>query len=382
MYCNVSFLRRCQKAFTLVELLVVIGIIAVLVGILLPALNKARQSAQSIACAANLRSIAQAMIIYTAEFKGAIPGSAVTTGGHLFNITGTGSSTTFTLKPGINAGNSPDVIDIQDYVGPLARMMRLRLMDIEQGNTDVTESLNVVPRWRAYRNLKQFRCPTASGMIATEFTSTGAGTGPMLSYATAANFLFLSRGTATSNGGMSGSVWTPGSPYWILPEGYSPKITKIGQSSQKIYIADAARWSDGTKSPSFSIGGIGGGGWQNSTPFADFGAFTGASKAYGRWNTPEAGLTPKAFDVKLLSYRHGTRRPNLNGGSYRLNVAFFDGHVSTLDEMDSTNPLYWLPRGTRFSNTAVETFSGNQQWMIWPDTRARLGIPSGAWIVP
>ncbi len=59
-----------RPAFTLVELLVVIGIIAVLIGILLPSLAKARMSAQSAVCLSNLRQLVLAASIYTAENKG------------------------------------------------------------------------------------------------------------------------------------------------------------------------------------------------------------------------------------------------------------------------------------------------------------------------
>ena len=65
--------RFPRHAFTLVELLVVIGIIAVLISVLLPALGKARESANAIKCAANLRSIGQGLLIYAAENKSTFP---------------------------------------------------------------------------------------------------------------------------------------------------------------------------------------------------------------------------------------------------------------------------------------------------------------------
>lgn len=64
---------RRRRGFTLVELLVVIGIIALLVSILLPTLNKARESAQRTKCLANLRSIGQMVTMYANRAKGQIP---------------------------------------------------------------------------------------------------------------------------------------------------------------------------------------------------------------------------------------------------------------------------------------------------------------------
>ncbi len=58
-----------RNAFTLVELLVVIGVIALLISILLPALNKAQQQARKIACQSNLRMMGQALAIYTSDTK-------------------------------------------------------------------------------------------------------------------------------------------------------------------------------------------------------------------------------------------------------------------------------------------------------------------------
>src|SRR5688500_20278864 len=65
--------QRARFGFTLVELLVVIGIIAVLIALLLPALNRARQQAKAVQCQSNLRSIGQGLLIYAGMNKGTLP---------------------------------------------------------------------------------------------------------------------------------------------------------------------------------------------------------------------------------------------------------------------------------------------------------------------
>jgi prepilin-type N-terminal cleavage/methylation domain-containing protein/prepilin-type processing-associated H-X9-DG protein len=65
--------RRIHRAFTLIELITVIGIIAVLLALLMPSLIAARKSAMTIQCASNLRQLTTALINYSVEWKGAFP---------------------------------------------------------------------------------------------------------------------------------------------------------------------------------------------------------------------------------------------------------------------------------------------------------------------
>jgi prepilin-type N-terminal cleavage/methylation domain-containing protein/prepilin-type processing-associated H-X9-DG protein len=65
--------RRRRRAFTLVELLVVIGIIALLIAILMPALSRARDQANMVKCMSNMRQIGQAYMMHAQEHRNHVP---------------------------------------------------------------------------------------------------------------------------------------------------------------------------------------------------------------------------------------------------------------------------------------------------------------------
>ena len=113
-----------RLAFTLVELLVVIGIIAVMISILLPTLGRARESARQAKCLNNMRQISVATVSFAGEHKSWMPGRA-----------GSGI-TKFNSSGGIGGGGTPADAPSADWIAWLRRIDPVTGVDSGDANRD------------------------------------------------------------------------------------------------------------------------------------------------------------------------------------------------------------------------------------------------------
>jgi prepilin-type N-terminal cleavage/methylation domain-containing protein/prepilin-type processing-associated H-X9-DG protein len=320
--------RPRARAFTLVELLVVIGIIAVLIGILLPALNKARRSANTTQCASNMRMIALGMLNYISNHKGVLPPAMVT-------------------KSSIDgAGNSDTTNPFPDGWFWAAELMRLKYVQAP----NLLSGANGDKQFH-FEKASVFRCPEGN---LPEDTTPFAG----LSAATKGDYPADRKNSIPINGGIANSPRFDGGEPYSVASWY--QLCAISSGNRVAYVGgDPSHVPGDDKVPAdapfvfFDQN-------KNGKPAPEAGTGMGgqlavpgytrktsrirhsdtmcmiAEAAYMNWMMGSTGFKPASSTVNgetqwmtPLAARHGKRSANGNNGY--TNMAFFDGHVALLD---------------------------------------------------
>lgn len=343
---------KTRKAFTLIELLVVISIIALLIGILLPALGSARATAQDMVCGTTLKSIGTAQVIYAGDYRDHYSSPVNVGAKYLARVVLPGTG----VIDGAEAleGSTNEILptQTQDWITPI---LGDSLGFSSRRAKKVTQLSN------------DFGCASAKFFIDAPFPdSNGSGIPADFdefaeeviigvkqgSYLMPTGFAHLSSdsiGVVQSlvqrisvdgaidirNDRMLESMLShSNSPK--QPQGFRHKMTSVGTViSSKIMAADGTRfWTD----PGYQ-GGVGGLTYNPTVAPEHFGNFTGStptfteSTAWGRESRYSSSQTN--LDISLRHKDHGA------------NALYFDGSVRSITSTEMwTDPNPWHPTGT------------------------------------
>jgi prepilin-type processing-associated H-X9-DG protein/prepilin-type N-terminal cleavage/methylation domain-containing protein len=305
---------RRSLGFTLVELLVVVAVIALLIGVLLPALAGARASGQQLKGAANQKQMVLGLIRWASENDD--------------QIAGTNTS-----------GRKLETFDVEDSENRLSRSA-----DRPTQNWDwISPAIGAdsMPDSRAERFVRiweDFGDPTMSDVLPADAVKNAnsdlttvlqaRGEMPVPSVLMPASWQWAGNVPGTNR------VTQPSAEEDVaeLPSNWFPRITNVGSESRKVAIADGYA---NLTSPEVD-GAI----WSRPEDPDSYGAFASSSPV--KLNSINYDNSSKDAS---RSYRHRSK----------MNAGFWDGHVETLNLRDSQNPNLWYPKGTVMGGNTTET---------------------------
>ena len=287
------------QGFTLVELLVVIGIIAVLIGILLPALNRARAAAQNVVCCSNARQLASAAIMFAQEHQGHVPPCSDTA----FAAINDPAKRNFSYRA--NAG----VDQLQDWASALLPYM---------GDRSVIDFQKAPPN-----KIKVFQCPSDIWISAEQpghrlynDVTNSASPYQTVSYGYNADISCLLDAAGTgrfANDGNYVSVYNgPLDPVKSGGQPLNARFNKVARPAETLLFADCGtRPLQGTPNAPLDNNEI----------------------LYYTTNFMKAATNPSPGTLYGISVKSNLqKRIPLERHKGRLNIAFCDGHAETLGQ--------------------------------------------------
>jgi prepilin-type N-terminal cleavage/methylation domain-containing protein/prepilin-type processing-associated H-X9-DG protein len=305
--------NRKRKAFTLVELLVVIGIIAVLIAMLLPALNKAREGARAVQCLSNMKQLATATIMFANEHKGYMPGNGA---GLTVSDPSTGQITG-SASPATDYKTPADWIAWQRKTDPITGMAYSAAMDQNITFSALTPYLGgkYIDHTIGNHNANDvaaklesvYRCPSDNLQSRPKTTDFDGGKG-LYRYSYAMNYLVANPVKGIGTSPVDSKGYAAGARNgWM----FSGKISSIKKSSNVILLIceDEQTIDDGYFNPNPS-----------------------------QWTSAQC---------EMLASRHSIGRASANNNTSstgnqdaRGNVAFCDGHGEMLGRKDALRARY------------------------------------------
>lgn len=312
---------RLRRGFTLIELLVVISIIALLIGLLLPALGAARQVGQGVVCKSNLRQIGMAYSDYAANWKEYLPGP--------------NTSGMTVARPNGDPPTRPIMPD--DWYSPL---FGDTLGLSSQRNTRLLEIFNQKFRCPANKNHYDYIYPSGSGWPnpTTIYQNSYSAPLPL--------FYYYDQADATKHGQPTGRYF--GNSFDQMVDTRTAhnnfKIGSLGTPSLKVVAVDGARYVDGNNQISFNIdnGSLYGSNFSNRSPGLNvFFQTNGNPYKFATDNVNEKRLHPLSI---AYAYRHLGQT---------LQTAFLDGHAENMGNLPSRRVDYWFPTGSRVIDTST-----------------------------